>query len=259
MYPHPKISIVVPSLNKVRFIGKTLDSIIAQDYPNLEVIVMDGGSTDGTLKIIEKYAKKFPDIIKYQSGPDKGQLDAINKGFRKAKGKILGYINADDVYEKGAFEEIARLYGLNIDALWFAGRGRVIDGEGSEIAKAVTLYKSLCLTLNFHFLLLIFNFLMQPSVFLTRAAWKKFGPFTGTDKFITEYDLWLKIAKVSMPVTTKKYLSSFRIEPSTITKNFSKAVLKEDERIVKKYSSNPLVILFHNLHNLGRLAIGKAI
>lgn len=257
MYPSPKISIVVPSFNKVKFIGRTLESIITQDYDNFEVIIMDGGSTDGTMRIIEKYAKKYPDIVKHVSKKDNGQWDAINKGLRKARGKIFGFINADDVYKKGALKEVARLYKLNIDALWFAGRGEVVDGEGARIAVWPTRYKNLLLTLNFYPFLLGVNYLMQPSVFFTRNAWKRFGPFIGYKNFVLEYDLWLKIAKVKMPVTSGKYLSSFRIEPGTITKRSSSILLDEDEKILKKYTKNPIIILIHKLHNLGRFAVGK--
>lgn len=257
MYPSPKISIVVPSFNKVKFIGKTLESILTQDYDNFEVIVMDGGSTDGTLRIIEKYEAKYPERVKYFSKKDKGQWDAINKGFAKAKGKILGFINADDVYKKGALKEIARLYKLNIDALWFTGRGEVVDAKGTRIAVWPTRYKNLLLALNFYPFLLAVNYLMQPSVFITRNAWKRFGPFIGYKNFVLEYDLWLKIAKVKMPVTSRRYLSSFRIEPGTITKKYSSILLAEDEKILRKYSSNPFVILIHKLHNLGRFAVGK--
>lgn len=255
----PFISVVIPSFNKVKYIGKTLDSIIKQDYSNLEVIIMDGGSTDGTLKIIEKYAKKYPDIIKFESKADKGQRDALNKGFRKTRGKILTYINADDVYQEGAFREIERLYRLNIDALWFAGRGKIIDSKGVTITKWVTRYKNLFLLLNQKYLLLILNYLMQPSVFITRVAWKRFGPFVGTKKFVMEYDLWLKISKIKMPIITNKYLSSFRIESSTITKKSSDILLEEDEKIVKKYTSNQLILLLHRFNNLLRVATIRTI
>ncbi len=253
----PLISVVIPAYNKAQFIGKTLDSIISQNYPGVEVIVEDGGSIDGTLKIIEKYAGKYPDMIRYESKKDEGQWDAINKGFKKAKGKIITYINADDVYRPGAFAEIERLYRLNIDALWFAGRGDVIDGKGNRIAVWPTRYKNLLLAINSYPLLLIVNYLMQPSVFITKTAWERFGPFTGTKKFVMEYDLWLKIAKVKMPIITGKYLSSFRIEPSTITKKSSDLLLKEDEKILKKNTDNSIFIFLHKIHNLGRLTVGK--
>ena len=85
----PKISIVIPSFNKVDYIGSTLESIVSQDYSNLEVIIHDPGSTDGSLKVINSFVKKYPKIFKLYNEKDKGQLDAINKGLRKASGDIL--------------------------------------------------------------------------------------------------------------------------------------------------------------------------
>lgn len=255
----PLISIIIPSFNKVRYIGKTLDSIVNQDYQNYEVVIQDGGSVDGTLKIIEKYAKKYPEIIRFESKKDKGQWDAINKGMRKAKGKILAYINADDLYKDGALSEIERLYRLNIDAYWFVGRGMVVDGKGNRIAIWPNRYKNLLLTLNIYFLLLTTNYLMQPSVFITKKAWKRFGPFVGHKHFVMEYDLWLKIAQFKMPVITNKYLSDFRIEPGTITKKYSEMLLREDEKIVRRHTDNPVILFLHGIHNLGRLAVGKLV
>lgn len=255
----PKISVIIPSFNKKEFVSKTIDSIIAQNYPNLEIIIMDGGSTDGTLKIIEEYSEKYSEIIKYQSKKDKGQWDAINKGFRLAKGKILTYINADDEYLPGAFLEVSRMYKSNIDALWFAGRGRVINKEGLRIAKWSTFYKNLLLLLNFRLLLLVTNYLMQPSTFITRTAWRRFGPFIGHKNFVLEYDLWLKISKIRMPIVTNRYLSSFRIEPGTISASSSKVLLDQDEKIVKKYTDNLVLLTLHKLHNFGRLLVVKTV
>jgi len=255
----PKISVVIPSFNKVNFIGKTIDSIINQNYPNLEVIIMDGGSRDGTLGIIKQYAGKYPEIVRYQSKKDRGQWDAINKGFRQAKGKILAYINADDEYLPGAFSEVEKTYRANIDAFWFAGRGRMIDGGGRRIAKLPTVYKNVLLFLNLRFLLLTTNYLMQPSVFITKVAWERFGPFIGYNNFVLEYDLWLKISKSKMPVVMGKYLSSFRLEPGTISSSLSETLLLQDENIVKKYTENPLILLLHKLHNIGRLIAVKIV
>jgi glycosyltransferase involved in cell wall biosynthesis len=261
----PRISVIIPSFNKVRFISKTLSSIFEQNYTNLEVIVQDGGSTDGTLEIIEKFAHKHPEVLKYESKIDKGQLDAINKGLRKATGDILTYINADDVYKPGALNSVAEAYIKNPEASWFVGRGSVIDKNGKEIAKLVTLYKSLCLRLNFYFLLLIFNFVMQPSVFFTKKAYKqslasqgpgkKYGLFTGTGNFVMEYDLWLALGAVSMPVVIDKSLSCFRISGENISSTSFKDTLGEDFKTVRKYTANPLILLLHILNNLGRVLV----
>lgn len=255
----PKISIVVPSLNKARYIGKTISSVVAQKYSNLELIIQDGGSTDGTLQIIKKYAKKYPSIIRFVSKKDKGQLDAINKGMRKTKGEILTYINADDIYCPGSFHEIAKLFLKDPHTLWLVGRGKIINLSGEEIANAVTEYKNLLLSINSRFCLLMTNYLMQPSVFITKKAWKKFGPFTGTSDFVMEYDMWLKISKHEMPTISSRYLSSFRIEPSTITKRSGGKLLFEDERIVRKYTTNPVILFIHKLHNQGRRNLERTI
>ncbi len=252
MVSFPKISIVIPSFNKVDFIEETLKSIVDQDYLNLEVIIQDGGSTDGTLEILKKYAKKYPKIFKLESKKDNGQLDAINKGFSKASGEIVSFINADDVYEKGALKKIAKIYLKNRNALWFAGKGRVIDKNGKEIAKVASWYKNLLLFLNHKSLILILNYLIQPSVFMTRQAYKKYGPFTGTKTAVMEYDLWLKLFCIQKPVIVPHFLSSFRLYPGSISTAKVREMMEEDEKIVKKYTSNPFILFLHKLHNWAR-------
>lgn len=251
----PKISIVVPSYNKVRFIEQTLKSIFLQNYENLELIIQDGGSTDGSVEIIKKYAGRYPII--WESKKDKGQLDAINKGLKKATGAILTYINADDCYKSGAFAAVSKAFLENPNALWFAGRGIVVDEKGKEIAQAISWYKKFLLSLNFRFNLLITNYLMQPSVFFTREAYKKYGPFIGTPDFIMEYDFWLKLSHISMPVVLREGVSEFRIEPGTKTKRMFKKTLFEDMKIVKRYTKNPFILALHKLNNFGRVIIAK--
>lgn len=255
----PLISIVIPSYNKVKYIEKTLQSIVTQKNASFEVIIQDGGSTDGTLDIIKKYAKKYANLISYVSKKDDGQLDAINTGIKKAKGDIITFINTDDVFESGVFECVAGHYIENPDALWFAGKGIVIDENDSEIAKIATLYKSFLLSLNSNFYLLVTNYLMQPSVFLTKKALKKYGPFTGTKFAVMEYDMWLKIGKDQMPVVINKVLTKFRFEKDTKTSTNSKSLLTEDEKIVKKYTKNNFILFFHVAHNYFRVIMSKLI
>ena len=254
----PRISIVIPSYNKAQFIGKTLDSIFGQNYSNLEVIIQDGGSTDGTLDIIKSFSKKYPII--WESKKDKGQLDAVNKGLAKATGNILTFINADDVYEDGAFSEVTKSYQDNPQALWFAEQGKVIDKNGKEIAKPSTWYKNFLLSLNSRFYLLTTNYLTQPSVFFTKEAYTKYGPFEGTGSgVIMEYGFWLKLSKISMPVVIGKVLSSFRITDTNISSVAYKSILKEDELITKKFTKNKFILFLHKLNNLGRVFIIKII
>lgn len=255
----PRISIVIPSYNKVDYIGETLQSILDQDYENLEVIIQDPGSTDGSLKIIEKYVKKYPKVFKLYKEKDRGQLDAINKGFKKAKGDIVTYINADDVYESGAFRTVGEYFNKNPKTQWLAGMGRVINDKGQEIAKSVTTYKNLLLLTNIYPLLLITNYLIQPSVFLSKNAWEKNGPFRGKTKFIMEYEMWLRIGKYQMPSVIRRYLSSFRMSDDNISATQFENTLKEDGRIVKKHTNSKLILTLHSLHNHGRKLVVKKI
>jgi len=107
--------------------------------------------------------------------------------------------------------------------------------------------------------LLITNYLMQPSVFLTKKALTKYGLFCGTEYFVMEYEMWLKIGKDKMPVVIDKYLSKFRIESSTKTKRLFNEILENDEEIVKKYTKNIFVLILHKFNNLGRKIIGNII
>ena len=254
----PKISIVIPSFNKVRFIEETLQSIFKQEYPSLEVIIQDGESTDGTVNVIKRFAKKYSGI-KWESEKDNGQLEAINKGLKKAIGEVVTYINADDVYKNGALLTVGKYFSKNPDTLWLAGRGDVIDEGGREISRLVTGYKNLLLAINRYSLLLVVNYLMQPSVFLARGTYEKYGPFTGSKVGVMEYELWLKLGMVKMPAVLDSYLSSFRLAGGTISSTEFKKVLLLDEKIAEKYTKNPLVLLMHRLHNLGRVATIKGL
>lgn len=251
----PKISIVVPSLNKVKYIGSTLNSIFTQKYPNLEVIIQDGASTDGSLEIIKQFARKHPHEIKWESKKDNGQLDAINKGLSKASSDILTYINADDIYEDDSFESVAKVYQENPRSLWFAGRGMVINKEGKEIAKYATSYKNYLLSQNSRLGLLVTNYLMQPSVFFTKTAFEKYGPLIGIKRGVMEYAFWLKLSEFAMPVVMNKTLSAFRMSGENISSLYFRETLMADNQIVKKFTKNPLIIGLHKLHNVGRMLI----
>lgn len=255
----PKISIIIPSFNKVAYIEATLRSIIDQGYPNLEVIIQDGSSSDGTVEIIKKYARENPKLIKWESKKDKGQVDAINKGFSKANGELFTYINADDVYKDGALLEVGQYFRNNPKVSWITGYGDIIDRLGKVISSLVTSYKNFLLNLNKYQLLLIVNFLTQSSTFISREAYFKFGPFTGTKNYVMEYDLWLKLGKVQMPLVIKQPLSSFRMTDDNISATSAKELLKIDNQLVEKYTGNGLFLALHKLHNLGRIFLLNSI
>lgn len=253
----PLISIVIPSFNKAAYIARTLDSIFDQRYPALEVIIQDGGSNDGTVDIIKKYARRYPKVIKWVSAPDGGQLNAINTGLNKASGQILTFINADDIYTPDSLTAVGQAFFLHPQIYWLAGEGDVINENGIVIHTFTNWYKRLLLHKNRRWILLVTNYLMQPSVFISRTAYMKYGPFTGTKTSVMEYALWLKLAQTSMPLVLPQALTAFRLHTDSLTSNYYQSILKEDTRIVNQYTSNKLIIALHWLHHLGRIILIK--
>lgn len=256
----PKISVVIPSFNKDQYIGETLTSIFDQNYSNLEVIIQDGGSNDGTIEIVKKFAKRYPNVINWESKKDNGQLEAINKGLKKASGDVVTFINPDDLYDKGCFKSVAESFNRHPDALWFAGYGKIIDKKGQEIAGFWSFLKNRLLDIDSYFTLLATsNYLVQPSVFIKNGAYKKYGPFTGVGRYVFEYEFWLKLGKVSMPVVIHKNLSKFRTGGANMTSLFKETVFKKDMEVAKKYSGNFIIVLLHWLNNTIRLLVNKFI
>jgi glycosyltransferase involved in cell wall biosynthesis len=121
----PKLSIVTPSLNQAAFLEQTIRSVLDQGYEHLEYLIVDGGSTDGSVEIIERYTDR---LVWWVSEPDEGQTDAINKGLARSTGDIVAYINSDDYYLPGAFEEVVTALNSS-EALWAVGAARFVDSE----------------------------------------------------------------------------------------------------------------------------------
>lgn len=185
----PKISIVTPSYNQGKFIEETIRSVLLQGYPNLEYIIIDGGSTDQSVDIIKKYEKW---LSYWLSEPDRGQSNAINKGFSQASGEILAWLNSDDYYLKDALHQVATQFikqPVNVGAV--VGIGHKIN-----LRKEV-IYTPTISDLNYDTFLQWLNDgnFMQPSAFFRKQAWEKCGPLCEDLKYPMDVDLFLKIAK----------------------------------------------------------------
>jgi len=218
------------------------------------VVIQDGGSTDGSLAIIKKYSKKYPYIV-WESKKDKGQTEAINNGFEKATGEILTFINADDVYFPGTLQAVGKYFNKHPNTLWLAGKGRNIDKAGKEISEPITEYKNWLLKRSNYRYLLMVNYIMQPSVFLSREVYKKYGPFVGIGRNVMEYETWLKIGKDNMPKVINRQLSGFRLADDNFSMTNFKNILKADDKIVERYTDNIIVLGIHWLHNIARVII----
>ncbi len=180
----PRVSIVTPSFNQAEFLEETLRSILLQGYPDLEVIVIDGGSRDGSVDIIRRYA---PWLTAWVSEPDRGQADAINKGMTWATGEIVGWLNSDDVYAPGAlgaavkaFATRPELGGVYGDVAFTAADGTVLNIMPAWPFNARQL---LCAT----------NLMPQPATFVRRAGWERVGGLDRDLKLALDYDLWVRL------------------------------------------------------------------
>lgn len=197
----PKISLVTPSYNQGRYLEQTIQSVLDQGYPSLEYIIIDGGSTDRSVEIIKKYERHLAYWI---SERDRGQSHAINKGFRRATGTLLGWLNSDDRLEREALRTVAEHANAYPDAGAFVGHGRIVDQAGRVIyykEPGALTFEGFCRWLDHG------NF-MQPSCFFTREAWETAGPLDERIHIAFDLDLWLRMVKQFEFLRVDKLLST---------------------------------------------------
>jgi len=227
---HPKISIVTPSFNQGSYLESTILSVIGQLYPNLEYIIMDGGSTDNSIDIIRKYEKHF---AFWESVPDKGQSDAINKGFQIATGDILAWINSDDMYLPHTFRFISEYFSSNCDDKIVFGNCLKFNQEtkkvyGSDVESS---HKKLDISLC--------DYIIQPSCFWSRQIWEKVGPLNLDLAFSLDWDWFIRAQKLNLkfePIS--EFLSIYRIHAQHKTGTGGQDRIYELAKIYEKYHSS---------------------
>ena len=200
----PKISIITPSYNQGKFIEETITSVLGQGYPNLEYIIIDGGSTDETIEVIKKYADK----LKYWvSEKDNGQSHAINKGFALATGDIIGWLNSDDMYLPGALAHVASRLDTGARELCFGnclhfrqGTSAVVSW-GSDVVQNAQRYG-----------LENFDYIIQPSSFWTRITWEAVGSLSESLTYTFDWEWFLRARQLEVKfLALPKCLSMYRI------------------------------------------------
>jgi glycosyltransferase involved in cell wall biosynthesis len=245
----PKISIVMPSFNTVNYIERAIRSVVEQDYPNLELYIKDGGSTDGTLDIIKYYSKKYPKLIKWISSKDKGQTDAINIGMSKVSGEILSYLNSDDVYKKGALKTVGEFFLKKPEVMWAYGKCDIIDGNDHEIRRLITAYKNMWLQNYSYKTLLILNYISQMACFWRREAAKAVGEFDLKQHYVMDYDYWLRLGEKYPAGVINKYLASFRVVPTTKSSMGFVRQFEDEFKVAKKHTKRSFILALHKSHN----------
>jgi len=180
-----RITVVTPSFNQAAFLEATIQSVLGQDYPDLEYIIVDGGSTDGSVEIIRRYADR---LAWWVSEKDRGQTDAINKGFARASGDVLAWLNSDDTYAPGALRQAAEGLRAHPDAALLYGEANFIDAAGRVIGRfpaAQTDYTRLRQG---------YVHVPQQAAFFPARLWRQVGPLDPSFYFAMDYDLWVRLA-----------------------------------------------------------------
>ncbi len=202
-----RISLVTPSYNQAPFIGRTIDSVLAQrgDF-ELDYKVIDGVSTDGTIDILKSYG----DRLAWISEPDRGQVDAINRGLRAASGDIIGWLNSDDVLLPGALARVAEAFAQNPDAEWLHGRCVIIDKDDRPVRRWISSYKHYRSQRHTLESFLTENYISQMTVFWRRSAQDSVGYLNPAIRYAFDYDLFLRLAQRAVPLYIEEPIACFR-------------------------------------------------
>ena len=216
----PTISIVIPTLNQGRFIAEAIESLLVQDYPALEVVVIDGGSGDGTLDVIRRFESR---LSYWESAEDEGQSHAINKGFARSSGEIVNWLNSDDRLEPGALQEIGRLAIRHPEKALFLGRTRVFDEAGTIRVSGQILFGDDETTIGF-------GQVSQPAMFYRRSVLGAIGPLDQRLHMCMDLHLWLKFllfAGVGQVASSDSVWAAFRLHSSSKTMSAGAAFERE--------------------------------
>ncbi len=206
----PPVTIVTPSFNQAPYLGETIESVLAQDYPRLEYIVVDGGSTDGSLDVIRHYA---PRLARWVSEPDLGQTDAINKGFGLAHGQILAWLNSDDTYRPGAVSEAVDFLLRHPEVGMVYGEAFYMDASGRVVARypaGETDYRRLRRGVAT---------IPQQAMFFRARLWQMVGPLDPTFYYAMDYDLWVRIAALTPLAFRRRPWANFRLHDASKSLN----------------------------------------
>jgi len=242
----PKITIITPSFNQGRFIKQTIESVLSQNYPNLEYLIFDSCSTDNTIEILKSFGKK----IQWVSEKDEGQTNAINKGLKQAKGDIVAFINSDDYYLPNTFYKIVEFFNKNPNKKWVTGDYLIVNSNGKKIQNYVRFYKKLYWIIPKSIGLRITNYINQPSTFWRKKLTDELGFLDESLNYSMDYEYWLRfINKYPLSIINECF-SAFRIHNESKSGIDYVKQLEEEFIILNKYKNNLLLSKIHWIHTI---------
>ena len=229
MSDFPLVSIVTPSYNQARFLEATLRSVLEQDYPSIEYLVVDGASSDGSVDILRRYADR---LTWWVSEADSGQAEAVNKGFRRARGEIVGWLNSDDVYLPGAVSAAVAAFRSAPETAVVYGNALSIDAEGRPFN--VMRARQYSLTD-----LLAFNIICQPAAFVRRSALELVGYLDPAYHMLMDHLLWLEMARLAPLVYVPQTWAAARYHDQAKNRTRGVAFGQEARKIIAELKGRP--------------------
>jgi glycosyltransferase involved in cell wall biosynthesis len=230
----PLVSIITPTYNMAKYLTETIESVLSQDYPNIEYIVVDGASTDGSLDILERYQGR----LRYFSEPDRGPSDAAWKGFRQARGEIFAWLNADDTFLPGAVRKGVEYFQAHPETDVVYGEGWWIDESGATIGRYPTLpFDAKVLERD--------CFICQPASFIRATAYRRCELDPSVNRSF-DYDLWIRMAKAGIRFDAiPQYLANSRMHTGAKTIYERDSVFQASMDLLKRhYGYIPLPWIF---------------
>lgn len=222
----PRISIVTACLNRADTVAATMRSILEQEYPQLEYVVRDGGSTDGTIERIAEFSQSLAD---YRSEPDAGAYDAIQAGLESTSGEIMGWLNADDYLHRNALWTVGEIFREFPEVEWLMGRPTTIDARGRAYVGELNARWS-----RYRYLRGDYRWIQQESVFWRRSLWERAGGCLNTGySLAADLDLWARFFQHARLYTTTALIGGFRIRPEQRSRVGRGEYIHEAERIVQ--------------------------
>ena len=231
---YPKISIVTPVFNQVQYLEQTILSIITQDYPNLEYIIIDGGSTDGTVDLIRKYEAH---LTYWVSEPDNGMYHAIQKGFEHSTGEIMCWLNSDDIFFDKCLFAIAHVFIHHPEINWFSARGASID-ENNMIINVDNIDGIDSIRFcKYDFYVNRGFWIPQSSTIWRRSIWEEIGGSLDTNlRLAGDFDLWLRFINVAPQYVVDTLIGTYRLREGQLSQMMEKYMLEIQQSI----KNNPL-------------------